>query len=235
MSSNFSVTGISGSWLKVIAILSMFADHAAKYWFSNYAWCDFQICQIGRYPITVFFLLSAVVGRLAFPIFAFLLVEGYSHTRNFKSYALNLLVFALISILPYNLAHGYLWHWRGFNVLFTLLFGLLGIHAIEHYSRVKSTCCILAILVTTLLMGVDYGPRGVAFILLLHLLRQRRLYQTIAAGCMFMGRITSISAMLAFIPIGLYNGRRGFIRGQVGKYLFYLFYPLHFLLIYFCA
>lgn len=229
------MSGISGSWLKVIAFISMFVDHAAKYWFSNYEWCDFQICQIGRYPITVFFVLSAVIGRLAFPIFAFLLVEGYSHTRNFKSYALNLLAFALISIIPYNLAHGYLWHWRGHNVLFTLLFGLLGIRAIDNYSRVKSSCCVLALFALALLISIDYGVRGVAFILLLHLLRQRRLYQIIAASCMFMGRVTSISAMLAFIPISLYNGKRGFIHGKVGKYLFYLFYPLHFLLIYFCA
>ena len=213
----------------------MFVDHATKYWFSNYEWCDLQLFQIGRYPITVFFVLSAVVGRLAFPIFAFLLVEGYSHTRSFRSYALNLFFFALISIIPCNLAHGYLWHWRGFNVLFTLLFGLLAIRAIDRYSRIKSSCCVLAIFAIALLIGIDYGARGIAFILLLHLLRQRRLYQTIAAGCMFMGNIASISAMLAMIPIGLYNGKRGFIHGTVGKYLFYLFYPLHFLLIYFCA
>lgn len=227
--------GISGSWLKVIAIIAMFADHASKYWFSNFEWCNHQLFQIGGFPITVFFVLSSVVGRLAFPIFAFLLVEGYSHTRSFKSYALNLLVFALISIIPYNLMHGYLWHWRGFNVLFTLLLGLLGIRAIDTYSRVKSSCFVGALFVVALVVGVDYGLRGLAFIMLLHLLRQRRLYQAIAAGSMFMGKITSICAILAFIPIGLYNGQRGFIHGKVGKYLFYSFYPLHLLLIYLCA
>lgn len=223
---------VSGSMLKVIAMLSMFADHASKLWLSSYDWCTEPYFHLGRYHVDLLFILSAVIGRLAFPIFCFLLVEGYAHTRSVRGYALNLLVFALISIVPYNLAHGGHWHWQGFNVLFTLLFGLLSIHAIERQPKVQASVITLGLALLAFVIASNYGARGVAYIVLLHLLRKNFFHQTLATFCTFAGRITSICAVLALIPIGLYNGQRGFIRGMVGKYLIYLFYPLHFLLIY---
>jgi len=71
-------------------------------------------------------------GRLAFPIFAFLAVEGYFHTRSFKRYALRMLLFAVLSEVPFDLMYGgtvfYPVHQ---NVIWTLLLGLLGIRLME--------------------------------------------------------------------------------------------------------
>lgn len=223
---------MSGSSLKVIALISMFADHIAKFWLMEYEWFVHPFFTIGHTPISPYFIMACIIGRLAFPIFAFLLVEGYTHTRSVKSYALNLLLFALISILPYNLAKGYLWQWRGFNILFTLLFGLLGIHALERMPKAKSTLCILALMALAYLMASNYGAMGVAYIVLLYITRQNRLYQTLVTCCAFINRITTLSAVFAMIPISLYNGQRGFIHGKIGKYLFYAAYPLHLLVIY---
>ena len=78
--------GLSGSSLKVIALVSMTVDHIAYY-----------LMEHG----TLLYELMRMVGRMAFPIFAFLLVEGYTHTRSRGKYALNLLIFALISEVPW--------------------------------------------------------------------------------------------------------------------------------------
>lgn len=71
-------------------------------------------------------------GRLAFPIFAFMAVEGYFHTRNLKRYALRLLLFALLSEVPFDLMYGGTWFYPVHqNVIWTLLLGLLGVHLME--------------------------------------------------------------------------------------------------------
>ncbi len=103
------IGSLSGSSLKVIAIVSMTIDHLGLYMLG------------GDDPASasVTYHLMRMVGRLAFPIFAFLLVEGYVHTRDIRRYMMNLLVTAIISDIPWMLLGGYDSH----NVMFTLLLG----------------------------------------------------------------------------------------------------------------
>jgi hypothetical protein len=113
--------------------------------------------------------------------------------------------------------------------------GFLALWAVSKWEAGKLTVTRLAIALFSLIgMGIlfhtDYGSSGVSFILLLYVLRQNRLLQS-AIGCCFLG--SRWIAGLAFIPINFYNGCRGFIQGPIGKYLFYVFYPVHLLAIYF--
>lgn len=114
---NSNQKGLTGTGLKLIAISSMLIDHMGavgeEYVFTTFA----QLC----------FFLMRLVGRLAFPIFIFLLVEGFAHTRSVIKYARNLLIFAIISEVPFNLVFysGKIWTFEGQNVYFTLLFGLM--------------------------------------------------------------------------------------------------------------
>ena len=222
---------LSGSSLKTIAMISMLVDHTSKcFWRYDQA-MNLAYFHIGKIAITPMFILSAVIGRLAFPIFAFLIVEGYLHTRNSRRYAKNLLLLALLSIIPWNLEHG---HWlaiRGHNVMFTLFLGVVCIDSIAKYSKQKSSLIILGSLLVSFIFSTDYGPAGIALIITMYLLRERRFYQNLAMVPLFMPNKYTMSAMLASIPIMMYNGQRGFIKGNFGKYLMYLFYPLHLLIL----
>ena len=114
------IGGLSGSSLKVIAIVSMTIDHLGLYMLG------------GDDPASasVTYHLMRMVGRLAFPIFAFLLVEGYVHTHNIRRYIMNLLVAAVISDIPWMLLGGFIgvlaeclqtdYSWRGIFLICVL-------------------------------------------------------------------------------------------------------------------
>ena len=110
---------LSGSSLKVIAIVSMTIDHLGLYMLGG------EDAASG----SVTYHLMRMVGRLAFPIFAFLLVEGYVHTRDIRKYMLNLFVAAVISDIPWMLLGGFDSH----NVMFTLLMGLMAVSFIDRF------------------------------------------------------------------------------------------------------
>ena len=234
---------LSGSWLKVIAMVSMLMDHAAMVILRYDPVFTEPLITMGRHSITWYYLLRCV-GRLAFPIFCFLLVEGFQHTHDRRKYGRNLLVFALISVIPFNLTHGgHLYGWSQ-NVFFTLYLGFLALCVVRRWEEDRlvlpqSTIfaehnrrmilCLLVLIVAGYLLRCDYGNCGISFILLLYVLRRNEILRA-AIGCCFLG--ARWIAGLAFIPIAFYNGRRGFIQGSFGKYLFYLFYPLHLLVLY---
>lgn len=213
----------------MIAMVSMLIDHlAAFYWYYDPEFHQ-PFFAVGHRQVTTFFLLRCI-GRIAFPIFAFLIVEGFLHTRNRMKYGMNLFVFALISEIPWNYVHSGSWHYSGQNVLFTLLIGYIGLCAIERYRHEVRRLCfsLLGLLALSVLLHADYGCSGYGFILLLYVLRRRRLLQAVIGSCMLGFKWI---AGLAFIPINMYNGERGFIQGPVAKYLFYVFYPLHLIVI----
>ena len=220
---------LSGSMLKVIAMVTMLIDHLAAY----YWWYDPQFAQpfftIGHHQVDACFLMR-LVGRIAFPIFAFLLVEGFVHTSNRRRYGISLFLFALLSELPWNLVHTGTWHYSSQIVFFTLLLGYLGICSIEYLKGRRRVLALVGLLVGSILLRADYGCSGYGFILLLYVLRSQPLLQAVIGSCVLGSRWV---AGLAFIPINMYNGRRGFIQGRWSKYLFYVFYPLHLLVIYF--
>jgi hypothetical protein len=224
---------LSGSWLKIIAMASMLIDHVAAYILRYIPTFMEPLITIGHHSITWCYLLRSI-GRLAFPIFCFLLVEGFLHTHDRWKYGRNLFVFALISEIPFNLTHGgHIYGWSQ-NVFFTLFLGFLALCVVRQWEEDKQNrrlaLRILALIVAGILLRCDYGGYGISFILLLYVLRHNEIFRT-AIGCCFLG--SRWIAGLAFIPIAFYNGRRGFIQGPFGKYLFYAFYPLHLLVLYF--
>lgn len=224
---------LSGNVLKVIACLSMLIDHLSF------------VC--GCTGIAELFL-RHLIGRLAFPIFAFLLVEGFQHTKNLRKYFTGLFLFALLSELPYDLLfmrhQGLLPEFTGQNTLFTLSLGLLMLWSIKKaeallYDRTSDFSMIRAIDIGIIavfacisqLLRLDYGFSGIACIGAMYLFRFNRL------NCAFFGcvglnlNLLSLpGAFLSLLPISRYSGERGKDL-KYFKYFFYLFYPAHLLLL----
>lgn len=219
--------GISGSTLKLIAVITMLIDHIG-------------LGVVGRLTMTRPELYDAYrimrgIGRIAFPIFVFLLVEGMHNTKDIKKYALRLGVFALISEIPFDLAfHAEILEFTYQNVFFTLFIGLLVIWAMDSITRTVENKIFRILLMAAVmaagagaaeLMGTDYGAKGILCIAVIYLFSYDRKLQ-LAAGCIAF--LWEWQAVFAFIPIAFYNGRRGWKL----KYAFYVFYPLHLFLIY---
>lgn len=211
---------LSGSWLKVIALLSMTVDHAALLFLRADPILIFPAFGV---DVTLYRVLR-LVGRIAFPIYAFLVAEGYQHTRSRTRYGLSLLILAAVSQYPWSLIFGKL------NVMFTLLYGYLGIWAYDAlrpkpWARAAALFALLAVAVA---YPADYGFGGYGFVLAMYLLRRHELARAVVGSCL----LSNPSAALGFFPLHFYNGRRGFLGHGWGKYLFYLYYPLHLLAIY---
>ncbi len=232
--------GLTSDILKIIAILLMLSDHIWATYMSFGNWMTY-------------------IGRMTFPIFAFLIAEGFVHTSSFKKYALRLLGFAVITEIPFNLFYSS----RFFNpfhqnVLFTLLLGLLAIRVIDkarnkpNFKNIAlSLLWLLLICVASVIGFVDYGFWGVAMVVTFYLLRDfpfAWIAQLIAMvlinvvffeGQVFMFDILGKSveiptqgfAVFSLIPIWLYGGRKG-CSSPVLKYAFYAFYPIHMLILY---
>lgn len=231
------VKGLSGSTLKLLALVTMFIDHVGAGILGRLIVGQGALqIQLGDLEkLWAAYYITRYVGRIAFPIFVFLLIEGIHKTRNIKKYALRLGAFALISEIPFDLVFRATWlEFTYQNIFFTLLIGLLTVLFIDYMkkkSNNKIFKLILIVVITVVgscvaeVLRVDYGAKGVLAIVAMHLFYYYRPLQTIAGCIAFAWEIT---APLAFIPISLYNGKRGWKL----KYLFYLFYPLHLLVIY---
>ena len=213
---------LSGSALKIIAVLSMVADHCAYYLLDGDTWA---------YEVMRCF------GRIAFPVFAFLVAEGFAHTHNRIRYFLSLLLFAFISEVPWHLLNGV----DGtHNVMFTLALGVAALAAFERLREHRVLCCCSMLLMAWLAAwsGTDYEWRGVLMITVFYLLgivknasvTLRRMLQLLFAFPIMM-HYGITGALLASAVIFLYDGTRGFIHGNVAKYGFYVFYPAHLFLI----
>ena len=180
------------------------------------------------------------VGRMAFPIFAFQAAEGYHHTHDFKGYCKRLAIFALVSEIPFNLmifsSPIFPFHQ---NVMLSLLLGLLACRAWDQRKWWKMALLLLAGVVTF----PDYGVMGVLTVLMFHVLRDwkwAQLLMLIAINWFgFEGQHLILGnmevpiqafAILAFLPIALYNGEKG-RGGKALQYGSYIFYPLHMLIL----
>lgn len=219
---------LSGSALKMIAIITMFIDHLGAIILSKIPACNEALFSIGTKSYTIY-RLSRDIGRVAFPIFCFLLVEGFIHTRNRFKYGRNLLLFALISEVPWNIWHGG-WTCEKQNVFFTLFFGYLAFCAIEHFydNQKVQFLCLAALFFIAYHFNADYGWKGYIFLLIMYLFRFEKATQALVGSCWL---YYEWKACFAFISINMYNGKRGFIRGKFGKYFFYAFYPVHIILL----
>lgn len=199
-------------------------------------------------------------GRVAFPIFAFMAVEGYFHTRSFKKYILRMLLFAVLSEIPFDLMYGGTWFYPVHqNVLWTFLLGLLGVWLMEQVRKKGKTwmyllVCVLVVpagLVLGTLCMVDYYGGGVLTVFVFYFLHGRKwwcflgqlaalywLNVELLGGLMYPVQLFGMEfelcqqglALLALIPIWLYHGRQGY-HSKPFQYLCYAFYPVHMLLL----
>ena len=222
----------SGTALKTIACITMLVDHIGASCIeaglllpeletgevSGGAWNQISLYQLDR--------VLRFTGRLAFPIFCFLLLEGFRHTRSRFLYGRNLLLFALLSEIPWNLMFTNTLRYERQNVFFTLFLGYLAFCAIEYFQARPSMqlLCILGLLVISIFLKADYGWRGYIFLLIMFYMRNDKPGQAILGSCWL---YYEWRASFAFLSINLYNGKRGFIRGKSAKYFFYWFYPVH--------
>lgn len=216
---------LSGSALKLIAIITMLIDHTAFVLLKIYPPAMQPLFQIGSTPYSLY-RICRDIGRIALPIFCFLLVEGFQHTRNRKKYGINLFLFACISEIPWNFMFSDTWHYEKQNVFFTLFLGYLAFCAIEYFrgNEWLQFLSILALLGTSFLLNADYGWKGYVFLLIMYVLRNDKSTQAIVGSCWL---YYEWKACFAFLFINMYNGKRGFIQGTAAKYFFYAFYPLH--------
>lgn len=241
--------GISGSTLKLIALVTMLIDHigAAVVWRVVLLWSDgmVQSSQVSIEAfkgLVMFNQILRYIGRISFPIYCFLLVEGFQKTHNKWKYAMRMGMFALISEIPFDLAFSSkVLEFSNQNVFFTLFLGLIAMILVEEIEQknwfktslrwngiaqqLLSLLAVGAIAGLAWFMRTDYDAIGVVCIMLLYLFRKNKVSQIMAGVMAFMWEVT---APLAFIPIAFYNGERGLNL----KYLFYLFYPLHLLILY---
>lgn len=220
--------GISGGTLKIIALVTMIIDHATAVFIANGDWY-----MIGR-----------GIGRLAFPIYCFLIVEGFFHTRNVKKYMARLFLFALVSEIPFDLAFYDTIFYKGHqNVFFTLFLGIVLMYliqtvrnGIDEIQTVKKTAALVAsyvlVFAGAFFLQADYGMDGVVLILLFYLFHGRMVTIAFLNVLMnvFMGIGGNIQTYggLSAIPIAFYNGKKGVSL----KYFFYVIYPLHLLVFY---
>lgn len=224
--------GLSGSTLKLIAVITMLIDHIGAVVINP---------LLSAYPnlLNVYYILR-LCGRIAFPIFCFLLVEGFFHTKNIKKYCIRLAAFALISEIPFNLA---IYHTvfapEGQNVFFTLLIGLLtiwGMQSGDNYFSQKPVAKALfraVILIVGMFLAwglkTDYNFYGVIVIAVLYEYHHRKIFGSIVSAFMLcLMSFLEVTAFAAVPLIGAYNGKRGFSL----KYIFYVFYPAHLLVLY---
>ena len=223
-----TVPRIPQEGLKAIACLTMLTDHIGAAFFPES-------------------LLLRCIGRLAFPIYCFLIAEGSHYTKDPGKYALRLTLLALLSEVPFELAfYGGYTQYRQ-NVMLTLLTGFL---ALETMKQCPNFLLKVAAAVPFVLMGgylrSDYGYRGVMLIVLFGLTRQlpyRHLLQIMGMAAIF-GPMASAEllhigsftlkmqqlALLAMIPIALYSGEKR-TKSKAVQWGFNLFYPMHLLFI----
>lgn len=218
---------LSGTALKRLALCSMLLDHLGA-----------SCLEVGVFsrpgpisePLLTLDVCLRWAGRLAFPLYCFLLVEGFLHTHSLRQYAGRMLAFALVSELPFDLAFFHTLIYRGHqNVYWTLALGVLAMAALRHFQTAAGAatwqgllcaggCILLAYLAQT-----DYDGIGVIIICALYLTRTNRKWQCLVGAVLFAFEIT---APLAFVFLWFYNGQRGAC-SKAQKWGFYLFYPVH--------
>ena len=207
--------------LKMIAVISMCFDHFG-YLISNgsFSWCN-------------------ILGRLAFPIFAFQISEGYEHTHNLKKYFWKLFIFALISQIPFNLFQYVFGFTFSLNIFFTLLLGLAAICAFDKIPNKFLGLFVSAIFIYLgYFLNVDYGYWGVLIVFAFYILKKHTLLTVLGFLALVLFKYIpllltynfhyayislAIGTFLSIIPILLYNGKLG----PKTKYFLYVFYPLH--------
>ena len=210
---------LTSNQLKLLAMLTMTLDHIGVQMFPGVLWLR-------------------IVGRLAFPIYAYMIAEGCAHTRNRRKYLLQMSGLALLCQLVDFFAMGSLFQ----CILVTFTLSILLIYACDTGSRPLTALALLGVAFVTVALprllpgtdfAIDYGFFGVLVPVAVYLgktHREKLLFMafTLAALAWSFGGIQWYS-LAALLPLALYGGQRGKRRM---KWLFYLYYPLHLAAIY---
>ncbi len=244
--------GISSDSLRFMAVIFMLLDHLWASVIPGNRW-------------------MTDVGRLAFPIFAFMISEGYVHTSDPKKYLKRLFIFGLISEIPFNLFYSSYWiDPFNQNVLFTFVWGLLAIMQIDKIKQSltftqnkKFAIALKPIVKALLLIGLislgakftftDYKFSGYLTVVMFYIFRSfpfgwvcQLIGMVLLNRIWFKGEILLIELfgktleipnqayrIFALLPIWLYNGKKKPFSTGISRYGFYLFYPVHMLILYF--
>ncbi len=204
--------GLNTFALKWIAIISMLIDHIGAVLFP---WCEWM----------------RIVGRLAFPIFAYLLVEGFCYTKDVKKYLLRLGLFALISEIPFDLAFfGSVFAPAHQNVFFELFCGILMLYLmLKTPSKVNQIIILIALLLISDWLFLDYGSWGLLMIFVFYRFREQKVLKlALMILINFLMGYTQIYAGIAAVPIAFHNRELG----PKMKMFFYTFYPAHLIILF---
>lgn len=207
---------IDRSVLKWIAVLTMVIDHVGAILFPDQIW-------------------MRVIGRVAFPVYAYCLAEGFRYTSDYRRYLGRLALFAILSEIPFDLAfYGVPFSFAHQNVFFTLTLGLILLWVLERF-REQLLLCAGAFVVLCFLaqaLHMDYGAGGLLMVFAFYLARQG-ISPWIGWGIFVFINLFGYAggvqwaAILALLPIGLYSGKAG----KKKQRFFYWIYPLHLLLL----
>ncbi|MBO6165530.1 MAG: conjugal transfer protein TraX [Eubacterium sp.] len=225
--------------LKIFACIIMLIDHIG----AAVIYYGFHFDDKANPPadkIRTLYVFMRLTGRLAFPIFCFLIVEGYKHTRNVWKYLRNLLIFGLISEVPFDLAfNAKFFYLKSQNVYFTLALGLLMVIAFDKMTqgnflkaglKRQAAAIVLAAIPVALgfLLQTDYGGLGVLLIFTFYLFGKNEMLGVVTnvATLTFINP-TELLSCFDFYLIKKYNGQKGISL----KYFFYLYYPVHLLIL----
>lgn len=219
---------LNSNVLKLVAIISMVVDHMAV-WLAP--------------PGTTLEIILRTIGRLAAPIMFYLIAEGYFYTSNIRRYIKRLFIFAVISHFPFVMFFGLSW-WEGTSVIWTLLMGLvaLAVSRNPNVSLLKKVlfialCCLLA-------WNADWNYIGVLWILFFGIFRgdfNKQILSFALIGIVLyiipgfinsgLDSIFRFGSLLVIPLLALYNGKQG-KTSKLFKWGFYVFYPLHLLVLY---
>ena len=221
--------------LKILACVTMLLDHAGAVFMPTVA--NYSLYYALR-----------IIGRLAFPIYCFLLAEGVAHTKNPVKYGLRLFAGILLAEIPFDLALFGRFSWDHQSVMVTLFLGFGMALIMQKLDRTKLVP-VIAFAFLAELFRTDYGAWGIFMIALFAMTRERKDRNNLQLIgmliiCWFMNsasvRIFGIRvpielfAVLALIPIFLYTGRKS-TGSKAVQTIFYLFYPVHLLILYIVA
>ena len=227
MEKSYKFRILDGTMLKIIAMISMVFDHVGDVFFPGAKW-------------------MRIIGRLAMPIFSFCVAEGYHYTRDKNKYLRRLSVFALISEVPFDLAFSDKVGTEHQNIMLTFFIAVLSLMIYDAITggagpfanlkktvrNVLGTVTVLLMSILALILKADYTVFAVLAVFIFYVLHNKSYPIPQAGGVAFLAATRTVDIYaytgLSLIPLLLYNGKKG--KGL--KWLFYLFYPGHLLLIY---
>ena len=203
-------------FLKIVAVVTMLVDHIGAVFFP-------------------YVFIWRIIGRIAFPIFAYCLVVGCLHTRDMRKHLLRMFVFAVISQPVYVLNfYGRIEYWHHLNIMFTLFFGAVAVHGLMDLRR--RWWMLLPVIAACVFLELEYGMYGIVLILVFYVFREKRWLSLLAAA---------VVLALPFYVGGFRSGIQGFavlalpfiyvrtnLNVKINKYFFYAFYPAHLLVIF---